>query len=137
LAHKISVTTDPLAESLAYLTDAAHKAQLFDRTGACVVDMESAAIARIAQESNLPFLAVRAVLDTADLCLPIGAVNALGPDGHLRVGRLVTALVEHPSEIASLLKLARGLRRAQASLAEAAKIAGPNLSFAAKGTSNN
>ena len=52
------------------------KAALFERTGAVAVDMESAAIAEVAEQHGLPFLAVRVVVDSAGDVLPAAVTAA-------------------------------------------------------------
>ena len=42
------------------------KAELAAESGAVAVDMESAAVGRVARERGLPFLCVKAILDTPD-----------------------------------------------------------------------
>jgi len=45
--------------------DPAQKQELFERFGACVVDMETAALARVCRVRSIPFSCVRAVSDEA------------------------------------------------------------------------
>ena len=49
--------------------------------GARAVDMESAAVAEIAEEHRLPFYCVRAISDTAEQDLPVNFNRALRGDG--------------------------------------------------------
>src|SRR5262245_51421691 len=42
------------------------KAQLFEATGTSAVDMETRHIVRVAKESGVPFVAIRAISDTAN-----------------------------------------------------------------------
>jgi len=48
-----------------FVDDAAFRDALFARTGAQVVDMESAAVAQVSAQNNTPFLIIRAVSDRA------------------------------------------------------------------------
>jgi adenosylhomocysteine nucleosidase len=87
------------------------------RESACLaVDMESAAVAAIAAEAGLPFLAVRAVADRASDTLPSLVESAVKPDGRANVGRAVAVLLRHPSEIPATLRLARQTELALARL---------------------
>jgi adenosylhomocysteine nucleosidase len=86
---------------------AAEKQAAFRRTGAVAVDMESHAIAEIAAARGFPFLAVRAIVDTAFDEVPVALVDAADPAGHLTVGRLVIRALSEPQTIAPLLRLAR------------------------------
>ncbi len=55
------------------------KASLFEATGAVAIDMESCAVAQIAQDAGVPFLAVRAIADPASRTVPEAAMRTLGP----------------------------------------------------------
>jgi adenosylhomocysteine nucleosidase len=93
----------------------ADKAAAFRTTGAAAVDMESAAVAEIAADHNLPFVAVRVIVDTAADMLP-RAVVAASLEGRVRLARLIGGLILAPREIASLIRLAQRYRIAMRSL---------------------
>ncbi len=95
------------------------KAALKDSSGARAVDMESLAIARIAAERALPFLAVRVIIDAAHVELP-AAATAATPAGEVSVLRVLAGLVRRPGDLKGLLLLARAFRQANRSLAVAA-----------------
>lgn len=76
------------------------------------VDMESAAIAMVAGQAGLPFIALRVIVDTAADELP-AAVIAASDRGELRAGRLLAGLARAPGEIGGLIRL--GLRYRTAS----------------------
>jgi len=63
---------------------------------------------------------LRIVLDPAERDLPQAALVALGPDGKLRLGALMAALLRRPGEILGLIRLARDARVARVSLGRAA-----------------
>jgi len=102
------------------IDSSAAKAQAFAATGAVAADMESLAIARIAAERRLPFLAVRVIVDTAGDSLPRAVVRA-SRGGELRFARLAAGIARAPWEIAGLMRLAGRYRSALASLAAAAR----------------
>ena len=93
----------------------ADKAAAFRSTGAAAVDMESAAVAEIAAKQNLPFIAVRVIVDTAADMLP-RAVVAASLAGRVQFARLIGGLILAPREIASLIRLAQRYRIAMRSL---------------------
>ena len=97
------------------------KAELFRTTGAVAVDMESAAVAEIAEQHGLPFLAVRVVVDSAADVLPRAVTAAADNEGHLQIWRLIGALALAPNELASLIRLAQRYRAANRSLATIAR----------------
>jgi adenosylhomocysteine nucleosidase len=93
----------------------ADKAAAFRDSGAAAVDMESAAVAEVAAKHELPFIAVRVIVDTAADRLPHAVVNA-SRAGRLRIGRLLAGLVVAPGEIAGLIRLVQRYRIAMRSL---------------------
>ena len=97
------------------INTAADKAAAFRATGAAAVDMESAAIAAVAADHELPFIAVRVIVDTAADRLP-RAVVAASRAGRLQFGRLIAGLAMAPGDIAALMQLAQRYRIAMRSL---------------------
>lgn len=100
----------------------AHKSAAFHNTGAVAVDMESAAVAEVAARRNLPFIAVRVIVDTAADTLP-RAVVAASQAGRVKIGKLMAGLIVAPSEIAALIRLAQRYRVAMRCL----RVIGPHL----------
>lgn len=84
---------------------AAEKAELRRETGADVVDMETAAVARLCAERGVRFVAARVVSDAADVDLPPEILTILGPTGGFRVGAAMGALWKRPSSVKDLLRL--------------------------------
>ena len=80
-------------------------------TDGVAVDMESAAIAGVAAETGLPFVAVRVIVDTAADDLP-SAVLAASRAGQVSGVRLLAALARAPWEIVALIRLAGRFRTA-------------------------
>jgi adenosylhomocysteine nucleosidase len=113
------------AHTIASIAD---KAKAFSSTGALAVDMESAAIAEIAAQHHLPFIAVRVIIDTAYDALP-RAIVAATRSGHLRIWRLIAALARAPGELSALLRIAQRYRVATRSLGAVAR-AGSLAQFA-------
>lgn len=73
------------------------KRSLFRNRRALAVDMESAAVARAAGESGLPFFCLRAVCDAADRTVPRELLECLDEDGRARPLFLLRALGRRPS----------------------------------------
>jgi adenosylhomocysteine nucleosidase len=92
------------------------KAAAWRRTGAAAVDMESAAIAQVASQAGLPFVALRVIVDTAADELP-RAVIAASVGGRLRIGPLIGNLARAPGDVAALIGLAARYRIARRVLA--------------------
>ena len=91
---------------------AADKAAKFRRNQAATVNMEDYWIAQIADRYAIPFLAVRAVLDTAGQGLPhyLLQLAAAGP------GQIAKEVAGHPRRIPELARLSSDAARARQSL---------------------
>jgi adenosylhomocysteine nucleosidase len=100
----------------------AEKANLFREAGAVAVDMESAAVAEVAQSNGVPFIAVRVIVDGATDALPRAVTDAADSEGHLKIWRLLGALARTPGELGPLLRLAGRYRAANRSLAAVARV---------------
>jgi len=66
------------------------------RSGAILVEMESATVAIVAQELAVPFFCVRVVSDLAHETFFTDFERFLMPDGRFNVPRLVMAALSHP-----------------------------------------
>ena len=105
------VAPGALLTSAVSLAAVADKAAAFRATGAVAVDMESSGVAEVAAACGLPFMAARAIIDTAADALP-QAVAAAGAAGHLNMPRLIIDLASSPLEVVALIGLARRYRAA-------------------------
>ena len=105
----------------------AEKAILFRRTGAIGVDMESAAVAAVAQKRGIPFIVVRAVADGVETTIPQSALNAFDEFGRLNFLKLIQGFVRHPSELFALFRIGRSYHAAQRTLSAVARLTGSSL----------
>jgi adenosylhomocysteine nucleosidase len=103
------------------IASATDKAIAFRQTAAVAVDMESLAVAEVAAARRLPFLAVRAIVDTAADEVPQALVAAAAVGAkRVPVRRLIGALARTPEDILPVLRLAGRYRAASRALAAAA-----------------
>jgi adenosylhomocysteine nucleosidase len=100
------------------------KAAAWRESRAAAVDMESAAIAEVARQAGLPFIALRVIVDTASDQLP-EAVIAASAGGQLRVGRLLAKLLRAPGDVGALIRLSARYRIAMRVLAAVAAPGSP------------
>jgi adenosylhomocysteine nucleosidase len=119
IAGQRTVTGGILLSSSQPIDTVADKAAAFRATGAVAVDMESVAVAQVAAAHDLPFIAVRVIVDTAADVLP-RAVVAASRAGHLSLRRLLGGLAMAPLELVPLIRLAQRYRAATRSLAAVA-----------------
>jgi adenosylhomocysteine nucleosidase len=122
LAPQHPLTQGRLVTTPGAVGSLAAKAALFRDLGAAAVDMESMAVAEVAQARKLPFIAVRVIVDSASDALPQAVTAAADSEGHLHIWRLMGALARTPADLAPLLRLARRYRAANRSLAAVARV---------------
>jgi len=98
LSHALTVCGNPIADAPAILDTPDAKAAIFERTGAAAADMESAAVAQVAAEHELPMLAIRVVLDAAAVSLPGSLGRGIDDAGRVRVSQLMIRTVLNPRD---------------------------------------
>jgi hopanoid-associated phosphorylase len=119
IARQRPVAAGALLTSPQPIGAVAEKARAFRETGAVAVDMESMGVAEVSAAHNLPFIAVRVIVDTAADVLPRAVVSA-SHEGQVNIRRLIGGLVVAPLDLIGLIHLARAYRAATRSLAAVA-----------------
>ena len=117
LARRIGATEGPVLGAGSILASEADKARAWRATGALAVDLESAIVARAAEEAGIPFLVLRTIADPATRALPAAALLPLSEDGTPSIARVIGEVLRRPRQIAALVGLARETRRALRALA--------------------
>ncbi|HIJ95372.1 MAG TPA: hypothetical protein HPP94_06485 [Desulfuromonadales bacterium] len=84
-----------------------------------VVEMESAAIARIAAENGIPLIAIRSVSDPADEELDFSLDEFCDSSLRIRPARILLTILRKPRIIPQLVRLSGNSRRASQSLTSA------------------
>ena len=87
--------------------DAAAKSDLYKRTGAAAIDMETHRVARVAAGVGLPVIAIRAIGDPAGRDLPRLVTRAISADGRPRIGPVIADLLRRPRDFRALLRVKR------------------------------
>jgi adenosylhomocysteine nucleosidase len=94
----------------------AGKAALWSETGASAVDMESHIAAAYAEESGLPFAALRVISDPASRALPPLAMAAIKPNGDIDLRKVLRGVARNPLTLHSLVSTGIDFNRALRSL---------------------
>ena len=98
------------------ITHRPDKTDLYERTGAWAVDMESHIAARAARRHNRPFAVLRVICDPGDRTLPPAALVAMKPDGSIDIQAILRSVLSRPEQILSLMysdaRFGGGLSRA-------------------------
>ena len=103
------------------VSTAQEKHEIFEKTGAIALDMESGAIAKVATHYALPFLVIRTIADPASMDLPNALENALNDNGEVAVSRILKSLVLNPKELPHLIQIGQYFQIAKKTLANVAK----------------
>ncbi len=112
------ITVQALLAGEAVVASIAGKAERWRGTRAEAVDLESGAVADTARQANVPYAVLRAVCDPATRALPPAAVGALNASGGIGLLRVAASLVMQPGQMGSLLALSRDARAARRALVE-------------------
>ncbi len=115
----------PVWGSKRVVSSVEEKSAIYRRAGCLIVDMESHIVAEAAAQARIPFNIVRAVADTADMLLPPAAKVPLLEDGGVDLRGVWKSIINQPSQLIELAKLAhnsflatRALKHAVAVIAE-------------------
>ncbi|MEK6736908.1 MAG: phosphorylase [Pseudomonadota bacterium] len=136
LSSHLTVVGGSLASSPEPLTSRQAKLALGETSGACAADMESAAIARVAANAGIPFIAIRAIVDPIYFSPPDALLSAVFPDGSVDFIRLISLLIKGSVPIKTLTHLAIGMHAARSTLTKVVQIAGMELASGAINTFN-
>ncbi len=123
LPKHVKVAGGTLATSRQILTSKDEKRKFSAKNGACAVDMESGAIAEIAVNAGIPFVAVRAITDPLEFSPPPILMNAVYPDGSVNMLHLLELILRRSVNVGTLLRLAPSMRAACATLLSVVKYA--------------
>jgi len=121
LANHVVVHSGCLAESTRIVSSCNDKKQLQSITGAVALDMESIAIARVAKQHTIAFLAIRAIADPVNMDLPQAINYSLNAQGDVVLGKLLLFLFLHPAELPGLIKLGLHFNAAKKTLKSVAR----------------
>jgi len=122
-AARLPVRIGALVQSDAVVKTAAEKRSLAERSGAAAADMESAAHARAAAEGRLPYVAVRSIIDTASMDIPVTVLQALDIEGGVDVAKLLARAFSAPADWINMVRLLMQFRAAHRTLKRTKRLA--------------
>ena len=99
-------------------TTRAEKQDLWQRTHADAVEMESEVICALCRAQGIPSGTARVILDTAEEDLPLDFNRLMTADQRLCLGKLTWALVRSPCKLGALMRLRRQSEKAARNLSE-------------------
>ena len=107
LKGSLPVYSGLLAESDRIMAREDEKRAIFATTGAIALDMESAAAARAADQFNLPFLAIRSIIDPVDVSIPPSIHAAFDENGVLNVPKMFLHSLLRPVDFVGIIRLGK------------------------------
>lgn len=116
LSTSLQIHTGSLIESNRIVATSQDKKHLHIKTGAVALDMETIAIAKVARQHKLPFLAIRVIADPVNMDLPKAINHSLNNEGDIMLGKLLLFIVLHPAELPGLIKLGLHFNKAKNTL---------------------
>jgi adenosylhomocysteine nucleosidase len=114
-----------LASTDTSVVGSTEKQSIHADTGAAAVDMESATVARACVDAAIPFMALRVILDPADLNLPRSALEGFTGTGETDSLAVMKSTMRRPSEIIPMVRLAISGQKARKALSKTADAAAP------------
>ena len=102
------------------VADEAEKRRLTLSYNASLVDMEAAAMARLAAMRQIPFHCIKGVSDGFNDRLP-DFNRFLSPDGQMQLGKLIVYALLHPHYWPSLIRMGENSKRAALAMADAVR----------------
>jgi len=129
VALAVMISIDPLTDVPVILDTVDAKADIFERTGAAAADMESAAVAQVAAEHELPLLVIRVVLDAAAVTLPGSLGHMVDDSGRVRVPQLMIRAALEPRDWQRWPGLVRSFLAARHAMRTVWSLAAPDLAL--------
>lgn len=114
-AAEMKPDTGPLITVDQPMSEGQAKSALARQTGSVAVDMETAAVARLAADQGVPFAVVRAIVDPLERTLP-QAVSQGATSNNPALG-VARRLASRPRDLPGVIALGRNMRAARRSLA--------------------
>lgn len=127
LKNELTIVNGVLANSVKTLTTFRSKQDLAAKTGACAVDMESSAIASVAAKTQIPFIAVRAIIDPLEFSLPEALLPAVNADGSVKILPIVKLILTRSVRVGTLLEMSKSMQAACNTLTRVIELSGTDL----------
>jgi adenosylhomocysteine nucleosidase len=107
------------------------KADLYMKTGAIAVDMESHIVGELAAAHGLPMAAIRVIADPAARAIPASALAAMRPNGTTDVAAMIWSMLKRPADLPAVVRTALDARAARATLLRGRQLLQPGLGWSA------
>jgi len=119
--NNFKVSSGALVQADTILATPEAKAHMHYTSGAAASDLESAAIAAVACDANIDYMAIRAISDDAATAIPDVVIKHTDHYGEPVLPDFIFGLLRGPHQIKPLIVLAQGFRKARKSLTRLAR----------------
>ncbi len=99
------------------INNASTKKRIGEQNSFLAVEMESAAVAKVAYEKGVGFAAIRSISDDIDDDLHLDYDNMISDEGKVKVTNIALSVLKNPQKLALLSRLNKQTRRASKNLA--------------------
>lgn len=124
LPSYLTVVGGTLTDTQMPLFSRQDKLKLGEETGACAADMESAIVAEFAAHMDIPFIAIRAIVDPLEFSPPPALLDATYADGTADITKLIQLIFKGSVPFKTLLHLGMGMYAARSTLSKVAQVTG-------------
>lgn len=93
------------------------KKALAEKHAAIAIDMETLAVAQVAKEHKIGFMAIRVISDDLSADLPPEVLSVVGDTGAVRVGAVLSSFVKRPGSVKDMWHLRQSAQHAAKNLA--------------------
>jgi len=112
----LKVRQGPIISTESAILDKYSKKNIYEKTGALAVDMESGAVAIAAERKGIPLFIMRAVCDDALQAISPELYECLDADGEVRAGQLLGKCLRRPAMVREMMALRRSYNLALSTL---------------------
>lgn len=117
----ITIHSGPLTDTKEILSAVTQKQELHARTGAIAADMETAVIMKNAALEKIPCIAIRSVVDEADMAMPESLLRHIDSMGRPEPAGLLLEMCRSPRLLGTLWRLGLAMHRATSTLKAVAR----------------
>ena len=121
LPNNLSYKSGSLCESENILKDAEEKEALGKKFNAIGCDMESATLAKLANQKGISFNALRVVSDDYTTQIPKSVYLSINEDGDFSMGIFFAQLIRRPKDLIQVIRLGENFRKAKKTMLELKK----------------
>ena len=121
IARKLSYPRGKMHTVEGIVSTPQERAELFQRTGAVVVEMENEVVRAIAERLGVAYVGIRAISDSAEQTLDPAVVRMVDDVGRVKMGAVASELLKRPALAVELNRLRKQSAMAVGKLAEAVK----------------